>query len=85
MHSIEHMAELSLVCKSLKKDFKASPGKIIDIIYLRGKGHNNTEVANKLGLARQTIQRYCEVLRNVDVETYNKVFESVAKIFLDTK
>lgn len=83
MASIEHMAELNLVCESLSDDYKVNPQKIIDLIYLRGKGYNNTAVAKKLGWARQTAQKYCNILRGIDDDTYNKVFKSVAKFFLD--
>ena len=46
------------------------PGTLIAYFWLRCKGFNNLEVAGKMFVSRQTIQRYSQILKRMPVHEF---------------
>lgn len=49
---------------------------------LRTKGFNNSVVADKLGVSRRTVQKWCKHMRDMDKREH---FKLVAGVMLDHK
>ena len=50
-----------------------------DLFKLKMRGFNNTQVAQKLGVHRVTIQRYAEILRKVTESEFEIIYNFVNK------
>jgi hypothetical protein len=80
-----NMTELLSILKEQEEIEKICKENSINITLLKqffllaSKGHNNTEIAQKLGVHRITVQRYSATLREMKQSDYKKIFNFIFK------
>ncbi len=70
MCELKEEQEISQICK----DHSLNMALLKNFFVLASKGFNNAELAQKLGVHRVTVQRYCHELRNMEQSKHEKLF-----------
>jgi len=69
MSNIYHNADaLNQRLVGLAKKYGLNPIILREIILLRNQGYNNSEIANRVGISRQTVAKYLETLKTMEKE-----------------
>ena len=78
--TISNMAELivrareELDVEQICKKYSLNLSLLKDLLREKLRGYNNTEVAQKLGVHRVTVQRYVESLKNLKESEFNALY-----------
>lgn len=79
MHNIS-MQDLNQEYVYTAKKNGFNPVLLKEIIILRNKGYNNIEIANTLGISRNTVSKYNEKLRKTDDKEIVKIIALTAAL-----
>lgn len=60
------MAEVERVYVRISKQYGFKPPILKEIVFLRGKGFSNLEIAEQVGVSRNTVSNYLEKLREME-------------------
>lgn len=62
------MAEVARVYVRISKQYGFKPPILKEIVFLRSKGFSNLEIAEEVGVSRNTVSNYLEKLRGIEDE-----------------
>ena len=79
LSELKENEEVQKICK----EHSLNISMLRELFMTSARGYNNTEVAEKLGIHRVTVQRYNESLKKMKRKDYIRIFNFVMKDHLE--
>jgi len=76
----QQQTELNQKYIELCKKYSLNPSVLKEIIFHRSKGYNNTDIANRIGIHRVTVQHYVDKLKEMEDTEFGKALLAATAI-----